>query len=197
MPPQKINQLLTLPAELRTAIFECVYPQAQQPLKTIDLFQPVPPSKALLLVNKQVYHEAWDLYCTSHRLYWTSNHFTLKARFDNDDDKARVRSSLIALRKIDTDHLTNITIMLAPSSIFTLIHPNGGWKLEVGSGTTYRRYRCWTTRGQLVPTMAAWDGHANEHTLQESCRKCSCRVPLMNQMLHLMGMDLVDYSFGS
>lgn len=193
MQAQSSSPLLTLPAELRTSIFQYVYPQDHQIDKIVDLAKPRPPSKALILSNKQIYNEAHHLYYTSYQRFWTSSLFNFTIRLHTAYDKLQARSALIRLGNVDTDHITNLTVDVEPSTRFTVVHPRGGWKLETEVDTTYRRYRVWISKGEVVPTLAAWDGHENERTLRDACTRCSCRVPLINQVLDLMDLELLDW----
>lgn len=44
------------------------------------------------------------------------------------------------------------------------------------------------------PTRIAWDRHGDEKDLRDACEKLSCGVPMTDQVLDLLGLELMDLS---
>ncbi|KAK4895293.1 hypothetical protein LTR27_006636 [Elasticomyces elasticus] len=74
MPPtQGEAGLLTIPPELRNAIYELIY---EFPTGSVDLLKASSPSEATLLVCKQIFNEAKLLYEERCQQYWRNTQFT-------------------------------------------------------------------------------------------------------------------------
>lgn len=201
IPP--ISRLLALPKELRLLIYEALYPAQHPSDQQIDIASASPPSKAPLLTCKQIHQETKALYVTSFRTYWAASHFIVHR--NAQAPKALAREAILSLPLREMQHITHLRI-LAPGTKAEddfsayLVHPNGGWGLISGAGSspTFRRYRRWTRRAHpnadsvVVPTKAAWDGHGDESGLWETCGRIGCGIPIVNQVLHLLELELVD-----
>lgn len=187
------SRLLALPKELRLLIYEALYPADFPSIHNIDLFSAEPPPKALLLTCKQIHHESATLYTASFRNYWSSSSFIL-------NPGPAPRDAILSLPMREMQHINHIRLH-APGVDFTafLVHPNGGWGLiSSEEERSFRRYRRWLCRPHskaesvVVPTKAAWDGHANEEDLGQTCEKIWGSVPMVNQVLDLLELELVD-----
>ena len=230
MPPKPLNlllqstmasllpPLLRIPAELRLAIYEHVYPTTHD--DTVDYHlvmaapgrgprnrRPPPPTKGLILTNKLAYHEAKDLYKTSFQSYWTSNKFILHAP-DGPANDSWMQKYLLLQRKEDLNHIEKLTIHQTGyyNGTFTLIDNRGGWCIEgaksrIPGQKSYRRYRHSLRRegpGQPSlpdPTKVAWDGHGDEASLKEACTTCRRTVDVVDQILALLGLQLSGGGF--
>lgn len=212
------SPFLALPAELRAAIYECVFLPAQT--EAVDLLHADAPTKALPLTSKQLYHETQELYKSYYRTFWSSSAFTLDIR--SLPDPTAARATLLSLRKEDINHITSLTIcqvsrgaIISTERTFSLIDNRGGWCLTntklinspsdftdtlFGYEQTFRRYRPWSFRigpghpSLPNPTKLAWDGSKDEESLRRECEAYSRsgRVSVRNQVFDLLGWDLED-----
>jgi hypothetical protein len=66
---------LLLPAELRNAIYEYIYPVSEA--EDVDLLTATPPPDAILSTCRQVYEEAISIYREACHHYWSRNRFRL------------------------------------------------------------------------------------------------------------------------
>lgn len=75
------SNFLALPSELRNKIYEFAFTSGQnvdEPKSDfINLLDPHPPRKALLLTSHQIHNEAKGLYKSAYQAYWTTNPFLL------------------------------------------------------------------------------------------------------------------------
>ncbi|KAK4504526.1 hypothetical protein PRZ48_005442 [Zasmidium cellare] len=128
------SPFLSLPKELRLLIYEQVYPPTPPP-HLIDIIKEAdPPTKSLLLTNRQIHHEAHALYKISFRTYWTTGKFMI---LHESAIPATSRDKIITSPYLrEMQHITSLTLISTSpvpeeSFIASMVHPNGGWKIVV------------------------------------------------------------------
>lgn len=201
MDAARSSGLLSLPAELRTTIYEYLY-EPDQRKEAVDLLNVVPPSNDLLLVCKMIHHEANVLYKECFRNFWSSNSFVLDCR---NIPAHELQRYLRVAREDDISQITMLVIYgksLSGHQVYTLIHPQGGWRVVktwgIGSNElSFRRYKPWikykspSEPSVVDPTRVAYDTYSDEEEMKEACEKYSRRPPpLKVHILDLLGMAI-------
>lgn len=169
----------------------------------IDLSRAEPPPKALLLACKQIHCETKVLHKASFRSYWSSSRFIL--HHNAQAPKVMSREAIVFLPIREMQHINHLRILTSgagPTDVSSayLVHPNGGWALSMGERArpSFRRYRVWLWRAHpkaqpvVVPTKAGWDGSGSEEELRTTCERIGSSVPMINQVLHLLELELED-----
>ena len=183
--------LLALPAELRDHIYHLVFwpPTVDH---EVDLFNPNPPNKALLLACQQIYSEAREIYRTGYRQFWTHSRFVLDYSSPAGPNHETIREAILHL-DTDIEHINTLRVMLIKDFACVLVHKRGGWRVMLaGEPSHYIRLRVWTwrpnawTESVIVTNRLAWDAHGNdENSLLEACERYPMRWSLANQIVLL------------
>ncbi|KAK5737829.1 hypothetical protein LTR17_006477 [Elasticomyces elasticus] len=145
--------LLTIPPELRNAIYELIY-DSPTPTGSVQLLEASSPSEAILLVCKQIFDEAKELYKDRCQQYWRNTHFT----FSPAGAPLRLRFSETSVANIRHIHFAVQFAWLAPlvvkkrsTSVAVLERKaDGGWyELSVNGVSTSPEEVLWCIPGGL------------------------------------------------
>ncbi|KAK4623818.1 hypothetical protein CLAFUW4_05665 [Fulvia fulva] len=128
-PPEHTASFLGIPAELRLNIYDRAFAPTLVEYKywygkKINLAESLPPTKDLLLVCRQIYHEASKTYKKNYRGYWSSPEFCLRNRAE---DLATVLS--FNDKALDNIHSLEIVewYLCQDSMELTMIPGRRGW----------------------------------------------------------------------
>ncbi|KAK3623555.1 hypothetical protein LTR56_021518 [Elasticomyces elasticus] len=143
--------LLTIPPELRNAIYELIY-DSPTPTGSVQLLEASSPSEAILLVCKQTFDEAKELYKDRCQQYWRNTRFT----FSPAGAPLRLRFSETSVANIRHIHFAVQLAWLAPlvatslSSNLAILErrADGAWyELSVNGVTTSPEDMLWCIPG--------------------------------------------------
>ncbi|KAK5692252.1 hypothetical protein LTR17_025438 [Elasticomyces elasticus] len=150
--------LLTIAAELRNKIYELVF--ANDSTEPVYLVTARPPSKALVLVSRQTYEEAKQMYNKAYREYWSFTTFYIDYNIYNSErviadhctaaDLANIRNLHLKIKDSELERrVGGLASQLAKGSSAVMFarQTDGKWWPSTEIGTTSRKQIHWETRG--------------------------------------------------
>lgn len=196
--------LFSIPPELREQIYLFVFSPSTDDAQPIDVLEAEPPNSAVLRACKQLNAEARHFYRVAYRDYWTSSSFILNYHSTGHMGNDLVNKALLP-HKFDISHITDLRVVTHDSKPWTLVHPNGGWRVTMSDGRIrHLRLRIWTFRERLGdgdnwryhvdPTRTAWDSATDDVELPATCDKIQCKLSVMDQIRLLPTTGLCDAS---
>ena len=123
--------LMKLPPELRNEIYELVLFQEDDDddYEPIDLMNPCPPSKDLLLSCREIYHEAKGIYKQAYKAFWKTSDFTIEDVSDMPETMIGLQRGL---REKEVELVHHLTIYDGDNG--RLVYSEGMWT-EYGPDT--------------------------------------------------------------